>query len=858
VSLSGTPVLREEWIVTIGVIDVVAKTPVTVFSYTVADSGGLDTLEDIADELATLISADSRFSAAGDGTDVKITFDDTTQYYAEADGSALTIVSTASPLDEISISETITRAPDVVTLSGTPIEGETWTIVVDGTPYSRVVAPGPETLAQIATELATAINAAIGFSATDVGETVEILSDGDAPFTLSVEIDPDLAADPDDDPGEMSIERPVVDGLAAVAAVDTLADIAAAWAGYINADDRIGVVTLGGTVAGGEDWTITIGVESYTVTTDGVIDTLEEIAADLESQINTAALFSATALGSVLSIDLPASGFKVVSFSISAGAGTSEISVPYSRSAAAEGETLFIANSDAFAAAFATAVTIEPNGSEEGVAADTAPAPTSEAVTLVGNPAPGEVWTIAFDGLSYEHTVLAGEALADVAAILAAQIDADTAASAVDYSAAASGATIFIVNRVADPITPSPTVSVSTINFFDTLPVTATVTFTDNDPTAIEADDPEPGETWTVDVAGTDYSYVVKARATITMTGPLVDDVWTATPGEAWTLTIGALTPYTIIIGGSYDTGSGAETVDTLEKIAAAFAVMIASDGAAADYTATATGEILSVVSDTNTPFVTTAEITPVSQDTAVIFTGGVPVAGDVYNLTIVGLATYSVTAGDNYDIGGTLTEVDTAEEIAGALAQAILDAALANYAVVVDGTRIELSNTLSAPFTANVSIDRVPGSLTGAIEVTDPSTDNAMVVLTGDTREDVAIGLAAAIELGGVYEATAQGVQLIVANPAAETVTVTLEDDAAGSIRAASYAQSLTVSLAGTPLAGETWNLSLETQVYDAAAGEFVTVTQTFSYDVSDADGSVDTLAEIAAGLVAGSTSRR
>ena len=41
----------------IGVIDVVAKTPVTVFSYTVADSGGLDTLEDIADELATLISA---------------------------------------------------------------------------------------------------------------------------------------------------------------------------------------------------------------------------------------------------------------------------------------------------------------------------------------------------------------------------------------------------------------------------------------------------------------------------------------------------------------------------------------------------------------------------------------------------------------------------------------------------------------------------------------------------------------------------------------------------------------------------------------------------------------------------------
>jgi hypothetical protein len=1029
VSLAGTPAVSEDWVITIGI---------TEFKYTVDDAGGLDTLEDIADELATLIDGDARFLATDDGTDVKITFADTGQYLATADGSALTIKSTSDPVDEITVSGQITGA-NIVTLSGTPVVGEDWTIIVDGTPYSHTVAAGPETLAQIATALASAINAD-SFTALALDDTVQIFSGTSLPFTLAVEIDPDLTPVPDTMPdGLMTVDRPEVDALVAAGPVDTLSDIAEAIATAINEDDRIGVVELSGTVASGEDWTITIGAESYMVTTDATIDTLEEIASGLASAINTAAIFSAEADGTLLSVELPESGFAAVTFSISAGAGTYTIEVPYNFSATADDETLFIVNRDTAVTTFDVSVTIGPNGSEEGVAADPATvAPTTEAVTLAGNPTPGEVWTIDFDGLSYAHTAEAGESLADVATSLAAQIDADddiamirlsgpvavsevwevtidgnpysvtvgdlidsgpesidtvediaaalasavnaaglfTAASSgewltidmptsgpetvtfsisagtgtytigtpYEYSAAVSSNTIFIVKRPGGGFMSAPTVSVTTVNLFKTLPVTATVIFTDSDNTQVTADDPIAGETWTVDIIGTDYSYVVKARSTVTMTG-------TPAAGEVWNLTIGALTPYSIVIGDNYDTGSGLVTVDTLEEIAAGFAVMINGDAAADDFTVAAVDEVLSIVSDTNTVFTTVARITPAPQDTATIFTGGTPVSGDVYILTIqgVGTHTYSVTIGGFFEIGGVPTKIDTAEEIAGALTFAINDdsteftADLANAYVTLGGTvaagedwtinvgtesyvvttdvtidtlgeiatalataitadatdgtptaftaeangtvlrigttsgvlvpvtfeisdgdgtyaissaaaTIEIINSPPADFTVTASITRVPDSLGGAIEVTDPSTEGVMVVLTGDIREDIAAGLAALIELGGTFDAVAQGVRLFISNPAAETFTVTVEGDAvpSGSVRSASYAQTATVTLSGTPLAGEIWNLLLSTQQYDTAAEQFVTVTQTFSYGVSDDDGSVDTLAEIAARLAA------
>ena len=65
VTLAGTPAAGEDWIVTIGA---------TEFRYTVIGSPSLDTLADIADGLAALISVDARFAAIGDGVEIKITF----------------------------------------------------------------------------------------------------------------------------------------------------------------------------------------------------------------------------------------------------------------------------------------------------------------------------------------------------------------------------------------------------------------------------------------------------------------------------------------------------------------------------------------------------------------------------------------------------------------------------------------------------------------------------------------------------------------------------------------------------------------------------------------------------------------
>ena len=71
-------------------------------------------------------------------------------------------------------------------------------------------------------------------------------------------------------------------------------------------------------------------------------------------------------------------------------------------SAIAEGETLVIVNRAN--TSFTTVVDIDPLGSAAGVGADTVGGHSTEAVTLSGNPAPGEVWSLTFDNLTYEHT----------------------------------------------------------------------------------------------------------------------------------------------------------------------------------------------------------------------------------------------------------------------------------------------------------------------------------------------------------------------------------------------------------------------------------------------------------------------
>src|SRR6185436_4264183 len=104
---------------------------------------------------------------------------------------------------------------------------------------------------------------------------------------------------------------------------------------------------------------------------------------------------------------------------------------------------------------------------------------------------------------------------------------------------------------------------------------------------------------------------------------------------------------YEIVIGNTYNTGSGLVVVNTVEEIAAAFGVLINVDSAASDYTATAVDEVLSLLNSADSAFTVDASVTPAPKTSATISFLGDPVDGDIYQLTIEGVATFSVTVGN-------------------------------------------------------------------------------------------------------------------------------------------------------------------------------------------------------------------
>ena len=131
--------------------------------------------------------------------------------------------------------------------------------------------------------------------------------------------------------------------------LDTIADMVAALADQINADNWSAVIDIaGGTVATGEIWTLTIDSTIYTFTVGATPETLEEIAAALAEAVNSDATdatptdYKAEVVGTELRIGAFSDSFVVVSLSDDVGSYTPLI--PFNYSAIAKGDMLIVIN----------------------------------------------------------------------------------------------------------------------------------------------------------------------------------------------------------------------------------------------------------------------------------------------------------------------------------------------------------------------------------------------------------------------------------------------------------------------------------------------------------------------------------
>jgi len=238
VSLTGTPAIGEIWTVRLSVRGVAST-----HDYRVGD-----TLADIAAGLAAEINVETA----------------TYGYLAVADGADLTITGsagfTAEGSDSLELSLTASADTHTITLTGTEVVGENWTITLDdgGIPVSFTYTVEIDTLDDIAAALADDINiyAADAFTATADGSTLVIVNRDGELFVTSLLVDATL-----DTTG--AVDRST--------AVTTMLD-------------------LNGTPALSEVWTVTLdngSIQSSHLYTVGVDDTLSDIAQALADHINT-------------------------------------------------------------------------------------------------------------------------------------------------------------------------------------------------------------------------------------------------------------------------------------------------------------------------------------------------------------------------------------------------------------------------------------------------------------------------------------------------------------------------------------------------------------------------------------------
>jgi subtilisin-like proprotein convertase family protein len=827
--LGGTEVPGELW-----KIDLTVDLAVTTFCYEV---GATDTLSDVAAGLALAINdADTDYLAASDGATLIIT-----NKAGETFTASFTLLLEAMTFGTFVVVEGVDPVTSIATLSGDPVTGETWTLalwtdtdvetvyeVIVGNTYGEVTA---ETLADIALVLADLINAdetnASEFTAVADGTTIIIVNRTGINFmpdvtipTAKVELSGTPVADEiwtlaiNDVPATTYAVS--VDGV-----VDTLDKIAQTLADAINADtpsfDLVAAangstllvvdltegaetltltleitaaavsvtddsvpattVTLGGVPILGDTWTIELDdgasyVYSYQVGKTGTLITLLG-----ETTIGEIWTFTVNGVDHALTIDATLEELPDLAAALAA-----EI------------------NTTALAGALTATISVAVDPSDESVdgSMSYSGSPVYE-VTLSGTPATGEVWRIIVDGEVFEYTAEDIDELEDIAAALAALIDADpiywatadgSTVSIVHppYSAVADGATVLIVDK-ADPVEiVTVTADITTIEGAVAIGTIATL--------ADIADFLVDG----INSGGTNFRATVvdntlvivnhvkttfDTTASISGSGSIVD---TPTPeisvtgthartltgipvaGEIWAVTIDTLDPisYTVLSG------------DTLADVAAGLAAAINGDAAASAYTALTINEILLISNRSDAALTTSLEVTPVNRFvklpiTAVVTVGGTPANDEVWT---VGFDTFSFdytvhpsvilrlagtpVAGEQWSVVLDITPLDELPGTLPVVHTVLADQTLADvvsslagqintitdFTAIVNGSAIVVVNTDNVEFSVSTGVLWVPAASATINLSGTPAADEIWTVYIDGTGYSVTLDAATIIEI--------------------------------------------------------------------------------------------------------------
>jgi len=215
----------------------------------------------------------------------------------------------------------------------------------------------------------------------------------------------------------------------------------------------------------------------------------------------------------------------------------------------------------------------------------------------------------------------------------------------------------------------------------------------------------------------------------------------------------------------------------------------------------------------------------------ATIALSGLPTSGDHWRITLGSVAfEHTVTVGES------------TEDVSGALAGALDDAAGlisgaegAVIAIVDPGGSVldplftvqsgaSWSVDTDSPFTRTATLS---GSVTGeAWQVTVDGVPFGYTPGGGDGLSEVAYGLAAAVDAAAGYVARAAGTTIVV-NGLAGTYDLTMSVTGSGTaIVDTSTASAVTISPAGTIIAGDVWTLTLDEAMFEwtAAPGDDAT----------------------------------
>src|SRR5574341_322088 len=510
--------------------------------------------------------------------------------------------------------------------------------------------------------------------------------------------------------------------------------------------------------------------------------------------------------------------------------------------AAAEGSLLLITNraGTSFQTGFELALATPTSGAFGNVET-TAKATTA---TLSGTPVTGEVWKLELKNgagssilSTHSHTVLAGDTLAAIAADFVAQINADGPS---DFTAAADGALVVIVNRAGTAFATSFAITLA------------------------------PPATGTAGAAA--INSTTATTSTVTLSGIPVN-------GETWKVTVDSQI-YSLIIGQSYNIGPVSTVIDTLDEIAGALATAINADANAADFTATSEGSTLIIIKRGGAAFTTSFSVTSPSATSPVSFTGigeaktvtlsGALVDGDTWKITIDGTAS-SVIRGNSYLVETASVSAQTLSEIATVLADKInTNATLSDFSATADGESLVVVKLTAGTFTTEVTI--TPASSSTSLEsqaATLTSTINASLatgfaksatlggtagigevwtlqlkdgagtailsthshtVLAGETLAAIASVLAADINARApnAFTATTEGSQIIIIDRTNTAFTIVLTVAPAGSVSTATPNATTTVTpVTRLPVVGELWTVTLEVTIN----GNPTPMTSTFRF---------------------------